>query len=268
MSELSAGNAKLVQYLNEAYGTEMRLENALQAHISMTVSDRYKRRLKEHLNETKRHGREVKQRIKRLGGTAQVMPTPGPDIVSDAAGALIGGAERAVALVQGPLHAVRGTGEAEKQLKNAKTEYTSEAEEIATYSAIETLAELLGDTETRQLARSIRREEERMLSFLEHEINTQTKAVARAEIPSAERRTSRRKGPAQKARTTSARRTSGSASSNSPARRGSTASRPAKAKASVRTRATSSSRRTRPRTQAGAKAATKRSAAGRVTAKR
>ena len=50
MSELSAGNAKLVQYLNEAYGTEMRLENALQAHISMTVSDRYKRRLKEHLN--------------------------------------------------------------------------------------------------------------------------------------------------------------------------------------------------------------------------
>ena len=37
MSELSAGNAKLVQYLNEAYGNEVRLENALQAHISMTV---------------------------------------------------------------------------------------------------------------------------------------------------------------------------------------------------------------------------------------
>jgi ferritin-like metal-binding protein YciE len=268
MSELSAGNAKLVQYLNEAYGTEMRLENALQAHISMTVSDRYKRRLKEHLNETKRHGREVKQRIKRLGGTAQVMPTPGPDIVSDAAGALIGGAERAVALVQGPLNAVRGTGEAEKQLKNAKTEYASEAEEIATYSAIETLAELLGDTDTRQLARSIRREEERMLSFLEREISTQTKAVARAEIPSAERRTSRRKRPARKASSAPRRRTPASpASSNSRARRGSGPSRTA-AKASARARSTSGARRTRPRTQTGSRAPSKRSTTRRATAKR
>ena len=36
---------------------------------------------------------------------------------------------------------VRGVGEAEKMLKNAKTEYFNEHEEIATYTAIETLAE-------------------------------------------------------------------------------------------------------------------------------
>ena len=36
---------------------------------------------------------------------------------------------------------MRGTGEEEEELKNAKTDYANEAEEIATYSAIESLAE-------------------------------------------------------------------------------------------------------------------------------
>ena len=37
MAERSAGDAKLLQYLNEAYGKEKQLETALQAHISMTT---------------------------------------------------------------------------------------------------------------------------------------------------------------------------------------------------------------------------------------
>jgi hypothetical protein len=49
--------------------------------------------------------------------------------VTEAAQAVLSGAQKAVALAQGPLHALRGTGEEEKQLKNAKTEYASEAEE-------------------------------------------------------------------------------------------------------------------------------------------
>jgi ferritin-like metal-binding protein YciE len=188
MSELSAATAKLVQYLNEAYGTEKRLETALEAHIGMTTHTAYRKRLKEHLAETKRHGREVKQAIKRLGGDAETISAPGPDQVGDTARALLGGAQKAVALAQGPLHALRGTGEDEKQLKNAKTEYASEAEEIATYTAIETLAETLGDKETQRLARAIRREEERMRAFLEKEIPRLTKAVAKAEIPASQRR--------------------------------------------------------------------------------
>ena len=65
-------------------------------------------------------------------------------------------------MAKGPLHAVRGSGEQEKMLKNAKTEYFNEHEEIATYLAIETLAERVKDSETAKLARAIRREEERM----------------------------------------------------------------------------------------------------------
>ena len=191
MAELSAGSTKLVQYLNEAYGLEKRLETALQAHIAMTAKASYKKRLKEHLSETKRHGREVKQRIKALGGTAETVSTPGPEPIAEAAQAVLSGAQKAVAFAQGPLHALRGTGEQEKQLKNAKTEYTSESEEIATYIAIETLAETLGDKDTQRLARTIRREEERMRAFLEKEIPRLTKAAAKEEIPASERSTTR-----------------------------------------------------------------------------
>ena len=200
MPDQSAGDAKLAQYLNEAYGLEKRLETALEAHLAMTTRAPYKKRLKEHLSETKRHVRDVGKRIKQLGGVAETISAPGPDPIAGAAQAVVGGAQKAVALAQGPLHALRGTGEDEKQLKNAKTEYASEAEEIATYIAIETLAEALGDKETQRLARSIRRDEERMRSFLEKEIPRLTKAVRKAEIPAARRKkaTTSAKRPARK----------------------------------------------------------------------
>ena len=192
MAEQSVGSAKLIQYLNEAYGVEKRLETALQAHFAMTTKATYKKRLKEHLVETKRHGREVKQRIKQLGGTAETVSAPGPEPIAEAAQAVLSGAQKAVALAQGSLQALRGTGEQEKLLKNAKTEYASESEEIAAYTAIETLAETLGDKQTQRLARAIRRDEERMRRFLEKEIPRLTKAVAKEEIPASERRSSTR----------------------------------------------------------------------------
>ena len=37
MAEPNARDAKLIQYLNEAYGKEKELEVALQAHIAMTT---------------------------------------------------------------------------------------------------------------------------------------------------------------------------------------------------------------------------------------
>jgi ferritin-like metal-binding protein YciE len=51
-AEPTAREAKLIQYLNEAYGKEKELETALKAHISMTSRDAYKKRLREHLKET------------------------------------------------------------------------------------------------------------------------------------------------------------------------------------------------------------------------
>jgi ferritin-like metal-binding protein YciE len=215
MADLTTRDAKLVQYLNEAYGKEKELETALEAHISMTTRAPYRKRLQQHLSETKRHAREVERRVRQLGGEAEVLPLPGPDALTKGASAAVELGSRAVAAAKGPLHAIRGTGEQEKMLKNAKTEYSEEHEEIATYRAIEELATSLGDAATAQLARAIRREEERMASFLARLIPTLTKAVVQEEVPASERPSSRRGG---KKRSTAKRASSRSAAKRSPAR--------------------------------------------------
>lgn len=172
MADLNERDTKLVQYLGEAYGKERELETALQAHITMTTKPPYKKRLQQHLRETKAHAKALERRIKKLGGGGQTLQTL---------------TSKAMAVAKGPLHAVRGTGEQEKMLKNAKTEYFNEHEEIATYLAIETLAERVGDRETAKLARGIRREEERMATFLQGQIKSLTTAVVAEEVPRAQR---------------------------------------------------------------------------------
>lgn len=187
MAEVQEREAKLIQYLNEAYGKEQELVTALQAHIKLTSRDSYKKRLQDHLKETRQHAKSVERRIKQLGGKAEKPDIPAPGVVAEAAGKAQSAAKKAVATAKGPLHAVRGTGDAERMLKNAKTEYFNEAEEIANYQAIEVLAEAVGDSDTAKLARSIRREEERMAKFLERMIGTLTKEVVRDEIPASQR---------------------------------------------------------------------------------
>jgi ferritin-like metal-binding protein YciE len=228
MAEPTTRELKLIQYLNEAYGKERELETALQAHIKMTTRDAYKKRLQAHLKETKGHARDVKARIKKLGGTAEEISIPGPDVVKEVATGAQAVASKAVALAQGPLHALRGTSEQEKQLKNAKTEYANEAEEIAMYTAIEALADALSDDETVKLARRVRRDEERMGTYLEKLIPSLTKAVVQEEIPASERKPAdqRRSAASSRARSNGGRRrTTASRSSNSTSRSSSAKSR-------------------------------------------
>jgi ferritin-like metal-binding protein YciE len=188
MTDLNERDAKLVQYLNEAYGKEKELETSLEAHIAMTTKAPYQKRLKQHLKETKSHAKQLERRIKKLGGGGHAIQT----VVA-----------KATAAAKGPLHMVRGSGEQEKMLKNAKTEYFNEHEEISTYLAIEVFAEKVSDKETAKLARDIRREEERMAKFLEGQIKALSGAVASAEVPAAQRRPARagssRKAPSRKA---------------------------------------------------------------------
>jgi ferritin-like metal-binding protein YciE len=191
MADLNERDAKLVQYLSEAYGKERELEAALQAHIGLTANGPYKKRLQQHLKETKAHAKQVERRIKKLGGGGQTLQS--------AAGKL-------TAVAKAPLHAIRGGGEAEKMLKNAKTEYFNEHEEIATYLAIETLAERVRDSETAKLARAIRREEERMATFLQGQIKQLTGAVVREDIPARLRGAAK---PARKSKKAAAKKSTG-----------------------------------------------------------
>lgn len=228
MPDVTARDAKLIQYLNEAFAKEKQLETALTAHIAMTTRDPYKKRLKAHLKETKQHAKDVQRRIKKLGGQAETVDLPGPSSITGVAQTAVSAGQKVAALAQGQIHMVRGTGEQEKMLKNAKSEYTDEAQEIATYLGIEALAEAVGDRETAQLAKKIRREEERMGSFLAKEIGRLTKAVAIAEIPAAERRkpAKRRAGASRTTskRTSSTSRSSSRSRSSSSSRRARSAS--------------------------------------------
>lgn len=176
-TEGTAREAKLTQYLIEAYGKEKELEVALDAHIQMTTRAPYKKRLKEHLKETKSHSKQLERRLKAVNGNAAAT------IAKVAAQT-----NKLVATAKGPLHAIRGNSDTEKMLKNAKTEYFSEHEEIANYTAIEVLATQLDDEETAKMARSIRQDEERMAKFLEKQIPVLTRQMVKDEIPASERK--------------------------------------------------------------------------------
>ncbi len=184
MADPNQRDAKLIQYMSEAYGKERELEMALQVDIALTAKAPYKKRLKEHLKETKAHAKALDQRIKKLGGGGQTVAS------------LVG---KAAAVAKGPLHVVRGDGSQEKMLKNAKTQFTAENEEISTYLALEIFATKVGDTETAKLARDIRKDEERMAKFLEGQIRQLAAATAIDEIPANQRRSAASKKRSSKA---------------------------------------------------------------------
>src|ERR1700760_531964 len=189
MTDPNERDTKLIQYLSEAYGKERELEVALQADIAMTSKAPYKKRLQEHLRETKAHAKALDRRIKKLGGGGQTVQS------------LVG---KATALAKGPLHMIRGDGEQEKLLKNAKTQFTAEQEEISTYLALEVFATKVGDSETAKLARDIRREEERMAKFLEGQIKQLANATAIDEVPANLRRSSSSKSKSTKRKASTA----------------------------------------------------------------
>jgi ferritin-like metal-binding protein YciE len=214
MAELNERDTKLVQWLNEAHAKEAELEADLTAHIALTQKQSYKKRLQQHLKETRDHKRQVASRVKKLGGSASGPSVPGvPGAVGEVAG-------KAVAAAKGQLGAARAvvTAQAETHLRNAQEELREEHVEIALYSRLEAFANEVGDRETAQLAKSIRRDEERMAKFLDAELTRLVKDVVRAEIPRDQRPTTRRRSRRSTRRTTSSRRSSSAARSGSSSR--------------------------------------------------
>jgi hypothetical protein len=103
-------------------------------------------------------------------------------------------AGKAVAAAKGQLGAARAavTEQAETHMRNAQEELREEHVEIALYNRLEAFANEVGDRDTAQLAKTIRRDEERMAKFLDAELTKLVKDVVRAEIPRDQRASSRR----------------------------------------------------------------------------
>ncbi len=171
---MSKQKQKIVQYLNEAHGSEVALVRQLQAQIAMTPRGSYRDGLETHLQETRRHAERLENRLRELGH--------GNNPLQIGLGAVESVIGQVLALTKTPLDLVRGSGGEEKVLKNAKDSCAAEAEEIATYTALARLGRTTGDGKTEQLANSVLAEERRMLDRLLTEIPRLTDAVARAEF--------------------------------------------------------------------------------------
>ncbi len=253
-------DTRLVQWLNEAHAKEAQLEGDLSAHIRLTEKKAYKKRLQDHLKETKDHKRRVASRIKKLGGSPATGPeVPGvPSVVGGVAG-------KAVSAVKGQVGAARAaiTEQPETEMRNAQEELREEHVEIALYTRIEAFAAEVGDKETAQLAKSIRRDEERMAKFLDAELVRQVKAVVRADVPrdqrattSRTRRQSTRPSSRSASRSSSSRGTGGSSRSSGASR--STSSR----SSSSGTRRSSSGSSSSRRSSSGGSSSSRRSSGG------
>ena len=161
-----------MQYLDEAQASEQALVRVLQSQIAMTPRGSYRTALE--------------RTCARRATTPSASRAPrelgqGGNPLSAAVGAVESVVGQALALSKTPFDLLRGSGGEEKVLKNAKDAYASEALEIATYTAIERLAQAVGDDETARLAASIRADEERMLERVLREIPKLTDAVVRAD---------------------------------------------------------------------------------------
>jgi ferritin-like metal-binding protein YciE len=165
---------KTAQYLGEAKASEDALVRVLESQIAMTPTGSYRSGLETHLEETRKHSRRLSRRI----GELSAGRTPVGLVVGAAEGVL----GQALALGKTPLDLLRGSGGEEKVLKNAKDAAATESLEIATYTAIERLAQSVGDDKTAQLAQSIRADEEKMLARIMREIPALTDAVVRAQL--------------------------------------------------------------------------------------
>ena len=171
---MTQANEKLHQYLDEAHASETGLVRVLQSQIAITPRGSYRTGLEKHLRETRDHAERLRARLRELGDGGGVLQA-GIGIAETVAA-------QALAIGKTPLDLLRGSGGEEKVLKNAKDAAATEALEIATYTAIEQVAQSVGDQETARLAVSIRADEQRMLDKILKEIPKLAEAVVRADV--------------------------------------------------------------------------------------
>jgi ferritin-like metal-binding protein YciE len=134
---------KLVDYVEDAHAMEQNVSTMLDSMISTTDDPQITDMLEHHKEETERQEQRLRERLDALGAGTSARKQ---------AQTILGG------LLKGTVDQVRG----DQAGKNARDGYTTEHMEIAAYQLLERLAEKAGDTETAEVARQNRAEEEAM----------------------------------------------------------------------------------------------------------
>jgi ferritin-like metal-binding protein YciE len=139
---------QLVKHIDEALAMEQNVLRMLDSMISTTDDPEIKEELRAHKAETEGQADRLVARLEAHGAA--------PSVVREAGGVL-------GALMKGVVDVARG----EKAGRNARDGYATEHMEIAAYQLLERVAERAGDTETVEVARRNRGEEEAMAKRLD-----------------------------------------------------------------------------------------------------
>jgi len=134
---------KLADYVEDANAMEQNDLKMLDSIISTTDDPQVREMVQNHKRETEEHERRLRERLDALGRGTSARKQ------AQAVGA---------ALLKGVGDQARG----DKAGKNARDGYMAEHMEIAAYQLLERLAEKAGDTETAEVARQNRSDEEEM----------------------------------------------------------------------------------------------------------
>ncbi|HEX8855001.1 MAG TPA: ferritin-like domain-containing protein [Thermoleophilaceae bacterium] len=157
---------RIIALLREALADELALARRLRSHIASAPRGPYRAGLERYLRETRSHVTRVGERLAELGEP--------PSKLRAARSRLVG-------WLLAPFAALRRRSET-KMLASAQFGCATEGLVVATYLALEQLAERAGDTRTADLARGIRLEEQQMLEWLRHEILKLTDSFLMTEL--------------------------------------------------------------------------------------
>jgi ferritin-like metal-binding protein YciE len=144
----------LISWLNDAYAMEKGLIETLENHAKDAEDHpQVHSRIRQHVEQTRRHGELVEECIEGLGGSTSTVKT-------------------AVGKVSGWFQGL-STGPARDELvKNALADYAAEHLEIASYNALIVAAEAADEQKVVNTCRQILREEEEMARWLEQNLPT------------------------------------------------------------------------------------------------
>ncbi len=145
MNQQQKLRTKLVEYVQNVHAMEQNILLMLDSIILTTEDPGLTAMFREHKEETRRQERRLNDRLKALGGLN--LTSTGKDIAAIAAAQAKG---------------VTDLWRADKAVRNARDAFVTEHLEIAAYEVLERLAERAGDTETAEVARENRAEEEAM----------------------------------------------------------------------------------------------------------
>ncbi|MGE5393068.1 MAG: DUF892 family protein [Candidatus Saccharibacteria bacterium] len=142
----------ILNWLKDAFAMEKESEEIMEHRLS-DVEDQpeIRKKVEEHLDETRSQAERIKNRIEALGGD-----------VSDIKAGVYNLAGFLSARSTGPF--------SDEAVKNGIADFTQESMEAASYQALAAGAEAVGDEETAELAREIMREELGMAEWLKNRV--------------------------------------------------------------------------------------------------